>query len=518
MLLGSSDANAPTTRETPSNRVDPGVFGVSAGITILFVLWGVLSTDSLALFAKSTLAWLVTRFGWMFILFAAGFVAFIVFIGVSRYGRIRLGADDDRPEISTRSWLAMMFSAGMGIGLMFYGVFEPLNHLLSPPPMPGGVVPEAGTGAAALRAMQYTLFHWAVHPWSMYAVVGLALAYSTYRKRRRLLVSAAFEPLFGRFARGGAGKATDIFAIIATLVGSATSLGLGALQINAGLSRIAGMERSIALQMIIIGVLTVAFILSAVSGVTAGIKWLSDGNMVLAILLAVFLLVVGPTVFILNLIPTTVGAYLQRFVRMTFTTGAFSETNWSAAWTIFYWAWWVSWTPFVGMFIARISRGRTIREFVLGVVLVPSLVSAVWFAIFGGTALKLQLSGAADLAAALEAGGQEGALFATLAAFPFAGATSVVVVILVALFFVSGADAAAVVLGILSSRGSTSPGRGVVITWGVLTGAIAAILLMAGGLDALQNITIIGAAPFTIAMALLCVSLYRDLRDDASRP
>jgi choline/carnitine/betaine transport len=397
----------------------------------------------------------------------------------------------------------------MGIGLMFYGVAEPLAHFADPPA--AGIEP--GSTQAARSSMSYTLFHWTLHPWAIYAVVGLAIAYGSYRKGRGGLISSAFAPLLGDRAQRGPGKAIDVFAILATLFGSATSLGLGALQINGGLTDVLGLPDSRGVQIAIIAVLTALFIASAVSGVGRGIKWLSNANMGLAGVLLVFLFVAGPTIFILNLVPASVGGYLSTLVPMSLRTGAFGGTNWLSAWTIFYWAWWISWTPFVGAFIARISRGRTIREFVIGVVLVPSVVSVVWFAVLGGSALHLAQDGSGGLTKAA-AESPENALFAMLDAFPLAGVTSVLVVVLVAVFFVSGADAASVVLGSLSSRGSESPSRRLVVTWGTLTGLVGAVLLVAGGLEALQTLTIAAALPFTVITVGLCWSLVTELRTD----
>jgi choline/carnitine/betaine transport len=346
--------------------------------------------------------------------------------------------------------------------------------------------------------------------------VGLAISYGVYRKGRLQLISAAFEPLLGQHANGPWGKVIDMLAIFATLFGSAASLGLGALQIRSGLKIVTGM--SVAGNAVLIGIiaiLTVGFVVSAITGVAKGIQWLSNINMVLAAVLALFVFIVGPTVFILNLVPTAVGSYVQDLAMMSARTAAEGgETNsWLSTWTVFYWAWWLSWAPFVGMFIARISRGRTIRQFVTGVLLVPSLVSLAWFCIFGGAAIRLQQTGT-DIAGA---GGVESQLFSTLEAYPFATATSVLVMVLVAIFFVSGADAASIVMGTLSERGTPEPSRPIVIFWGVSTGAVAAVMLLVGGADALsglQTITIVAALPFVLVMIGLSVALVKDLRAD----
>lgn len=501
-------------QEIPEAAADQGgldrlVFGVPAAIAVAFLVWGFVSTDSLASSSQSALDWVMESTGWLFVLTASGFVVFVIWLAMSRYGRIPLGRDDEEPEFSTVSWVAMMFSAGMGIGLMFYGVTEPISFFTSSPP------PGVSQGDAE-AAMATTLFHWTLHPWAIYAVAGLAIAYGVYRKGRTQLISSAFEPLLGRHAQGFGGRLIDMLAIFATLFGSAASLGLGALQIKSGMQIVGGIgEIGNAVLVAIIAVLTVAFVLSAVSGVAKGIQWLSNINMVLALALALFVFVLGPTVFILNMLPTSLGSYLADLPEMAARTGAEGpDANaWLQSWTIFYWAWWLSWTPFVGMFIARISRGRTIRQFVTGVLLVPSVVSLIWFAIFGGTAIHLQQNGT-DIGGA---GSTESQLFTMLDQFPLATVASVVVMVLVAIFFVSGADAASIVMGTLSERGTTEPRRRTVVFWGVLTGAVAAVMLLVGGSDALtglQTITIVAALPFVIVMIGLAVSLVKDLQND----
>jgi choline/carnitine/betaine transport len=491
--------------------LDRVVFGVTAAIAIAFLVWGFVSTSSLATASDHALTWVMEDTGWLFVLTASAIVVFVIWLAASRYGDIPLGRDDEEPEFRTVSWVAMMFSAGMGIGLMFYGVGEPISHFTTAPP---------GTGDAGSvqTAMATTLFHWTLHPWGIYAVVGLAIAYGTYRKGRVQLISAAFEPLLGKRANGGWGRVIDMLAIFATLFGSAASLGLGALQIGTGLTIVTSLGTvGNAVLIGIIAVLTVAFILSAVSGVARGIQWLSNINMVLALALALFIFIGGPTVFMLNLVPTSLGSYFADLPMMSARTAAEGDdvNAWLELWTIFYWAWWVSWTPFVGMFIARISRGRTIRQFVSGVLLVPSVVSLVWFCIFGGAAIKLQQTGT-DIAGS--GGGKiESQLFNTLDAYPLATVTTVIVMILVAIFFVSGADAASIVMGTLSERGSQEPRRRTVIFWGVATGSVAAVMLLVGGSNALtglQSITIVAALPFVVVMLGLCVSLMKDLRSD----
>ena len=524
---------------------DKVVFGVAAALTVVFLAWGVLGTDSLISVAGSILNdGIIPYGGWAFVLVASGFVLFAIALSISRYGRIPLGADKEKPEFRTVSWIAMMFSAGMGIGLMFFGVAEPVTHLMTPPP--GTALP--ASDEAVHTAMATTLFHWTVHPWAIYAVVGLAIAYSTFRRGRRQLFSSVFAPLLGeKRSSGPLGKAIDIMAIFATLFGSAASLGLGALQVGEGMRYVGWVgEAGSLLLVMVIAVLTVAFVASAVSGVAKGIQWLSNINMVLAAVLAFFVLVVGPTVLILNLVPGAIGDYVREFAAMSGRTGATggeAMQTWLGGWTIFYWAWWISWTPFVGMFIARISRGRSIRQFVAGVILVPSVVSLFWFAIFGGAAIQQQRDALAaqqltpqELARLNAEGGLAGVFdqgtwvynpdgssqamtFAFLEHLPLSTLAAVLVIVLVSIFFVSGADAASIVMGTLSQGGSVEPKRGVVIFWGVLMGGVAIVMLLAGdgganALTGLQNLTIIVAAPFALVMIGLCWSLWRDLRTD----
>ncbi|MEV0112374.1 BCCT family transporter [Streptomyces sp. NPDC050844] len=491
------------------------MFGVTAVLTLAFVVWGAVATDSLEEVSTDALNGLMTNGGWFFMLTASGFVVFALWLAISRYGKITLGKEGEEPEFRTVSWVAMMFSAGMGIGLMFYGVSEPLAHFTTPPP---GTDP-ADSAAAMETAMATTLFHWTLHPWAIYAVVGLAIAYSTFRRRRRQTISAVFTPLIGeKHSKGTWGRVIDILAILATLFGSAASLGLGALQIGSGVEVLDWMDDAgTGLLVTIIAVLSLAFVASAVSGVEKGVQWLSNINMVLAGLLVLFVFIAGPTVIMLDMLPTSLGAYLDDLPQLMGRTEASSGkgvAEWLSGWTVFYWAWWISWTPFVGMFIARISRGRTIRQFVGGVILVPSTVSLIWFAVFGGSAMTVKDRGGLE--------GQdtpESQLFGLLHEYPIATATSLLVMILVGIFFVSGADAASIVMGTLSQKGALEPGKLVVVFWGMVTGAVAAIMLLIGdgsddALTGLRNLTILVAAPFTLVMIGMCVALMRDLRHD----
>lgn len=491
------------------------MFGVTAAIVIGFVAWGLIGPDSLNTVSDTILGWITTNLGWLFVLAATGFVIFAVYLAVSKYGRIPLGADDEKPEYRTVSWIAMMFSAGMGIGLMFFGSYEPLFHFVDAPP--------EMTAADVRTAMATTMFHWGFHPWAMYAVVGLAIAYGTYRCGRTQLISSVFAPLLGSRTNGPIGKIIDILAIFATLFGTVASLGLGALQIGSGISKVGWLDNPGTMLLVaIVAILTACFVASAVSGIAKGIQWLSNINMVLALILAVFVFVVGPTVFILDLLPTTLGAYLNDLPFFSARSGATVDADgqqWLADWTIFYWAWWVSWTPFVGMFLAKISKGRTIREFVIGVMVVPVVVSLLWFCIFGGTAIRENMDGVLPFDPATAA--SEDTLFDVLANLPWTGIASALVMILVAIFFVSGADSASLVMGTLSERGTHEPRRVTTVFWGVLTGAVAALLLAMGGddpdheaLNGIKQMAIIAALPFVLVMIGMCVSLYMDLRRD----
>ena len=485
------------------------VFGTAFGLVLAFVLWGALGTDSLTGGVDTAFSALIDNTGWVFVLVSTGFVALAAVLAVSRYGRIRLGQDDDRPEFTTGSWVSMLFAAGMGIGLVFWGVAEPLYHLAGPPLE----MAEPGSTAAARLGLQFSVFHWGLHPWAMYAVMGMALAYSVFRKGRPSLVSSAVVPLVGEH-RTGVRRVVDTLAIFTTVFGAATSLGLGALQVNSGLALNYGAPKNDGVVLAIIFGLAVLFVLSAVSGVHKGIKIVSNINVILAGLLAAFVFVLGPTTHIFNTITETAGDYLAGLPAMSFASGASGGGEWLASWTLFYWAWWISWTPFVGAFIARISRGRTIRQFVTFVMIIPTLVSLVWFSVLGGAATRLQLTGQADLSQALTDTGTEGALFSLLGEFPLATLTSTLVMLLIALFFISSADSASMVLGMLSQRGTISPSRWIVGLWGISIACVAAALTLAGGLQVMQSATILVATPFLLVLMAIGVNLVRELRKE----
>ncbi|MFE7519858.1 BCCT family transporter [Streptomyces halstedii] len=510
---GSPGPDAP---ESPGDASPPDGVVVAIGIAGILgvVLWASLGGSSFENFSDSALPWVLRNFAWLFVVAANVFLVLCVLIAFSRFGRIRLGRDDDaKPEFTDFAWVSMMFAAGMGIGLIFYGVGEPVTHFLLPPPSTG-VRP--GTPEAAGTALEYSFFHWTLTPWAIYGVVGLSLAYTTFRKGRGNRLSAVFVPLIGeRLADGVVGRLLDLLAVFATVFGTATSLGVGALQIATGLHLTAGVADTTGLQLVIIVSLGAAFVVSAFTGLHGGVKWLSSANLVMAAVLMVFIFVVGPTVYILDVIPASVGGYLNQLIPMASRTGAFTNGAWLGEWTIFYWAWWLSWAPFVGTFIARISKGRTIREFLLTVLLVPSGASAVWFCVLGGTGIRLDETGVVDMAQK-QSQGTEATLFAMLDALPLTTVTSWFAMILIMMYFITSADSASLVMGSLTSRGALNPRAWLNVTWGILMAAVAAALLVAGGLDSLQSATILVALPFVVVMLGLCWATVRELKEDPS--
>lgn len=491
-------------------KIDWTVTIPAAILALVVVIWGLGAPDHFSNAASSAFAWVIDNVGWAFVLFGTIFVAFVLVIAFSRFGSIRLGQVNEEPEFRTVSWISMMFAAGMGIGLMFYGASEPLGNYIS------GVPGRSEHDVEG--SMATALFHWTLHPWAIYAIVGLAIAYSTYRIGRKQLISSAFIPLIGeRRANGGLGKAIDILSIFATIFGTACSLGLGTLQIRSGLEA-AGIVTNPGNGLIfgIITVLTLAFILSAISGVGKGIQYLSNFNMILAAILAIFVFVFGPTIVQLNLVPGSIGAYLDQFFEMAGRTAESADGTageWLSGYTIFYWAWWVSWSPFVGMFLARISRGRSIREFCLGVLLVPAGVSIVWFAIFGGTAIHMEQNDQSIVGG----GTTEEQLFNLLQNLPFGAIAGIVAVILLCTFFITSADSASTVMGSMSQRGRSDANPYLSATWGVFAALVGLTLLIAGGdeaLNAVQNVTIVAATPFLFIVVALMFAVVKDLSND----
>lgn len=480
---------------------------LSAGLIAAIVAWGLVAPASLGAVFDRALATITVHFGWLYLWVVLGLVVVCALLAFSRYGDLKLGADDEEPEFSRGTWFAMLFAAGMGIGLVFWGVAEPISHFGAPPP---GIAP--GTPEAANAAMRYAFFHWGLHPWAVYGVVALAIAFFTFRRGRAALISSATESLPWRGVRV-LSPLFNVLAVIATAFGVAASLGIGALQINSGLNAVFGMPVGTLPQMLIIAVTTALFLGSALTGVTRGIKWLSIVNLLIAAALGLFVFAVGPTVAIIDTFTTTLGAYASEFVRMSLRMTPFRDSGWVGGWTIFYWAWWVAWSPFVGLFIARVSRGRTIREFVIGTVFAPTLAGFLWFAIFGGTALNLQIFGGVPIADAVKADVST-AMFAMFDALPLGTALSVVATVLVLVFFVTSGDSATLVLGIMSSKGEPDPKGRVKLVWGLLVAGIAASLLLSGGIKAVQTATIVFALPFTLVIVLMTAALWRAVRED----
>ncbi|CAI8892051.1 Glycine betaine transporter OpuD [Brevibacillus sp. IT-7CA2] len=483
-------------------------FLISLVIVFVIVLFGAISPELFASAASHVLKVTTTNFGWFYLIVTFGFLIFCIFLAFSRYGQIPLGSDDDEPEYSLPTWFAMLFSAGMGIGLVFWGVAEPVSHYFSPP---AGVTGQ--TTEAAQTALRYAFFHWGLHPWGIYALIALALAYFQFRKGAKGLISSTFGPLLGERIHGPIGKGIDILAVIATAFGVATSLGLGTLQINGGLSHLFGLPSNTTVQIVIISIITVLFLLSATTGLDRGIKYLSNTNLALALLLLLLTLVLGPTSFIFDAFTSTLGSYLNNLISMSLRLTPFTQGTWVANWTLFYWSWWIAWAPFVGMFIARVSKGRTIKEFVICVMLVPSLLSFIWFSVFGGTALHLEIFDQAAIGAAVQRDIST-ALFLALEQLPMGYILAVVAILLIITFFITSADSAIFVLGMLSSDGNLDPSNRVKITWGVLQSAIAIVLLLSGGLEGLQTASIVAALPFTVIMVLMCFSLVMALQEE----
>ncbi|CAO4181587.1 BCCT family transporter [Methylorubrum extorquens] len=495
----------PLGRRGPRMQVNPPVFFTSAGLTLAFAGLSALFPAQAKSIFDSLQATIVHEFGWFYIAVVAGFLGFAIFLMLSRYGDVKLGPDDSEPDYSYLSWFAMLFSAGMGIGLIFFGVAEPLQHYATPP------VGEGKTIEAAQRAMVLTFFHWGVHAWAIYIVVGLALAYFAFRRGLPLTVRSALHPLIGDRINGPIGHAIDIFAVLGTIFGVATSLGLGVLQVNAGFTHLFGVPNNTFVQIILIAAITGCATLSVASGLDKGVKVLSELNIILAVVLLAFVLITGSTVFLLQAFVQNLGAYLGAVVERTLQTYAYKPNEWLGSWTLFYWGWWIAWSPFVGMFIARISRGRTIREFVTGVLLVPVLFTFFWMTVFGNTAIEMDRAGAVPLAQIVK-DNMPVALFEMLGHLPFGMIASGLATLLVIFFFVTSADSGALVIDMITSGAADNPPLWQRVFWAVSSGAIAAVLLVAGGLEALQTAAIASALPFSIVMIFICYGLLRALQ------
>ncbi len=484
------------------------VFYISMVLCLIIAVWSVGFSGSFTVIANSTLSFLTHNFGWLYLLSVGLFVVFTFYMALGKFGHIRLGADDDRPEYSTLSWFAMLFGAGMGVGLVFYGIAEPVSHYMNPIP---GV--ESMTREAADFAIKASFVHWGIHPWSCFAVVGLAIAYFQFRKKRPGLMSSVLDSFRGK--NSALRTAFDVVAAFATVAGVVTSLGLGVMQINSGLNYLFGIPFSLIVQITIIVVIAFIFVGTAVSGIDKGIKMISDANLYIAIFVIVGSFLVGPKVEIINNTINGVGNYINTFVKDTLLITSYGDNSWTESWTIFYWAWWIAWAPFVGLFIARISKGRTIKEFCIGVVLAPALAGIVWFGIFGTLGIHAGVEGLLSTEAlAGVAASPETGVFVVMEQYPFGKLLAIVTLVLLTTFFVTSANSGTYVLSQLTCKGSLTPDRKKMFIWGVLMTMLAIGLLMAGGLKPLQTISIAAAFPFVIIMVVTAVSMIKSLSDE----
>lgn len=490
------------------------VFIISVIVAMSFIIWGVipetiLPNGNLAKVTSKVQGFIIEKFGWFYLLSATAFLVFALVLIFTKYGHIRLGKETDRPDYNYLTWFAMLFSAGMGIGLVFWGVAEPMYHYYGPP------VGEGQTNEAARIALRYSFFHWGLHPWAIYAVIALSLAYFKFRKQAPGVISQILRPVIGDKVDGKLGVLIDIIAVYATIFGVATSLGLGAIQISGGVSYLfPGVSNNVTTQLIVILIVTVLYMLSAQTGLNKGIKYLSNLNVIIAIGLMLFLLFAGPTNFIMDVFTTTIGSYIQNLPSMSFKLSPFEQNTWVQDWTIFYWAWWIAWAPFVGTFIARISKGRTVREFLIGVLAVPTIFGGLWFSVFGGSAIYLEHFEGKAIMSVMDNQGIELALFTVLENFPLGTVMSALAIFLISTFFITSADSATFVLGMQTTNGSLNPPNSVKFTWGIIQSASAAILLWTGGLGALQTASIIAAFPFTIIMILMVLSLIKSFKQE----
>ena len=473
--------------------IHPPVFFISGGVIVLFVVLTLLFADQLGtLFAALQTG--VSRYaGWFFVGTMNIVLIFVISLLLGRFGDIRLGGEGAKPEFSTPAWYAMLFSAGMGIGLLFYGVAEPIFHFSASP------IAEPGTPEAARVAMDFTFLHWGLHPWALYALVGLALAFFAFNRNLPLSIRSAFYPLFGERIYGWIGHTIDIMATVATMFGVATSLGLGVQQVNAGLNHLLDVPQTLGVQLVLIAGITSIATWSVVRGLDSGIKVLSYANMIVAGLLLLFVLLVGPTLFIMNALVENIGYYVQQFASLSTWNETYEGTEWQNGWTVFYWGWWISWSPFVGMFIARVSYGRTVREFIKGVLFVPTILTFVWMTTFGNSALDIELFGTGGIVAAVQ-DNIPVSLFVLLEHFPLDTVTATLAVLVVITFFVTSSDSGSLVIDIITAGGNPDPPKAQRIFWAVLEGFVAAALLIAGGLIALQTAAITTGLPFAFVL------------------
>lgn len=484
------------------------VFWYAVTICMAIVLWGTFFPDQLNNITALSTAFIYDHFGWYYMFVIIAMITLCIFLMFSHFGKIKLGKEDDEPDFSYPAWFAMLFSAGMGIGLMFFTTAETISHAFIRSPNA-----DPGTKQAIVESLQYTAFHWGFHGWGLYAMVGLILAYFKFYRGAPGLISATLEPLLGeKIMRGKTGVIVDTLAIIATVVGVASTLGLGSAQINSGLTFLFNAPKTFWFQLIILGIATILFIASAWSGLGYGIKYLSTVNMWIAAFVVTLLFLVGPSMYIINMFTTTIGKYAGNFVEMSFELKPVDpeKRQWINDWTIFYWAWWISWAPFVGMFIARVSKGRTIREFIAGVLLAPTIVTMIFFAVFGVSAIHLEQHGIAKISKLAT----ETATFGMFEHYPLGTFLSFITVFVIAIFFITSADSATFVLGMFSTTGRLNPANSVKIIWGILLSSMAAIVMYSGGIEGFQNLLIIAALPFSVIIIMMAISFFKIVREE----
>lgn len=488
-------------------EVNGPVFFISSFIIILSITLTLIFQEQAENYFGAIQNFVANKGGWFFVLSVNIFLIFMLYLAFSKFGRLRIGGQKAKPEFKTLSWFAMLFSAGMGIGLLFWSIAEPVTHFIDPP------MADANSPEAATEAMNFTFLHWGFHAWGIYALVGLALSYFTYSRKLPLTIRSVFYPLIGDRIYGKIGDTIDIFAVLATLFGLATSLGLGVKQIAAGLEHVFGLDSGIQTQVILIAGITAIATISVVLGVDKGVKFLSEWNMRIALILLLLIVILGPTIFIFQAFVENTGNYFYSFLEISTWTESYTGTDWQNAWTVFYWGWWIAWSPFVGMFIARISKGRTISEFILGVLIVPSLITFFWITAFGSSSIQQALLGNEIIIDAVEENVAT-AMFVFMEDFPFSLALNIIAVILIAGFFVTSSDSGSLVVDSLTSGGKIEAPVGQRIFWAVAEGAIAAVLLIGGGLQALQTASIVTGLPFAVILLIMCYSLYKGLEED----
>lgn len=487
------------------------VFMLALAICLPVGLWGVIAPDAMAGAALGFTTWFMVGASWWWLALCSGFVIFAAILAIGPWGRIRLGADDDRPEFSTVSWIAMLFAGGMGAGLLFWGVAEPVTHFAAPPGIDGG------TPEAARAAMVITNLHWGLHAWSIYGICALVIAYFTFRRGGKPLISTPLVGLIGGRTERRVLVAADVLGVVAVVFGLAGSLAMGALQVRSGLASVFGAPETIGVALAILAVMYVAYMISTLTGVEKGMKLLSNINMVLALAIMVFIMFVGPTAFIIESAVDTLGAYLSQIVTISFRLFPYEGlTEWSASWTLTYLIWWLAWGPFVGVFIARISRGRTIREFCIGVILVPTVFSILWFAVFGGAGIYVELFGPGGLSA-LVADNVSEALFAFFAYFPLPGVLSVAALALIFIFLVTSADSGTFVLSMMTTNGQLEPPASAKIIWGSLAAVITAATLLSTSVEVARAMATLGAIPFSAVLVLQIVGFLRALAEEPTR-